>query len=625
MRHRHSRGARATALSLISVLLFTLLGGCGGGNPVNPPAATSGIVTTGASATSAAAAALGVGDGAAWQDSQSLTVPADSAFLFVSSCADQAGANLTGASVRLTSPSGERTITLGEGALAAAGFTEADLASVTTDPALEAYADSIAGELPAQPSDDDVAELLSRLKNGDPEGTLPGLPDGLADQVDTYRETIDGLTNAIPASDTPPGPTDGLLVVGPEAGTWTIEVDAEASAGAFLVLAWAVPADAEGLGIDAMSQGLAGAATAAGVRAGPAGPRYLGADGGDPGCVQCMNQFKSPAAYTAEWFRAKAIGAVWFCLKWAQMRALFTKFIDYMFAIVNPTVMSAIGLTAAGLKEKAILTGVIVWNLLKIVPQKAEEVFWQYAFVMQSAENYCMVCYLGLKTPYEGGLLKRYNINPPVIVMEPDYTLTVELCAFNIAKDALEPPAYWGFGGGEHGAGHGSATWALTPSSVATLTPSGVHNSQCTIKSPNEPEILAARIEVTLGSQPALGHFGLNIEEPEKQYTVHGQGGASSGFGVDDNLDILKGTQVLYTTGYGMSGTKGPAVFKAKKGDVLTFQVRDTYGHCSGLQAIYISDEAGHTDLVHETWDQGCGHGGGDRGVQLTFTYTVPF
>jgi len=621
---RHSLSARATALSLIAVLLFSLLCGCGG-NTVAPPAAESGIVTTGASATSAAAVAIGVGDGQAWQATQPLSVPTGSALLFVASAADEAGADLTAATVRLTSPSGERTITLGEGALATTGFTEADLASATTDPALEAYASSIAGELPAQPSDDDVAQLLSRLKNGDPEGTLPELPDGLADQVDSYGQTLNGLANTIPTSDTPPGPTDGLLVVGPEAGEWTVEVDAGASAGAFSVLAWAVPADAEGLGIDAMSQALAGAATAAGLstRANPRG--YTRADGDDPGCVQCMNEFKSPAAYTAEWFRAKAIGAVWFCLKWAQMRALFTKFIDYMFALANPTVMSAIGLTAAGLKEKAILTGVIIWNLLKIVPQKAEEIFWQYAFVMQSAENYCMVCYLGLKTPYEGGLLKRYNINPPVIVMEPDYTLTVDLCAFNIAKDALEPPAYWGFGGGEHGASHGSATWTLTPSSVATLTPSGTNNSQCSIKSPKEPEIFAARIEVTLGGQPALGKFGLTIEEPEKQYTVHGQGGVSSGFGVDDNLDILKGTKVLYTTGYGMSGTKGPAVFTAKKGDTLTFQVRDTYGHCSGLQALYISDEAGHIDQVHEAWDQGCGHGGGDRGVQFTFPYTIPF
>jgi len=108
-----------------------------------------------------------------------------------------------------------------------------------------------------------------------------------------------------------------------------------------------------------------------------------------------------------------------------------------------------------------------------------------------------------------------------------------------------------------------------------------------------------------------------------KTYELYGTG-ENETFGVDDNLEVYLGTRRLANT-WGPAGQKGPLPFEAEKGDVITIQILDSYGACCQIQELWIRDEKGNSAQVHPGWDQQCGHESGDRGVQFTITYTIPF
>jgi hypothetical protein len=112
-------------------------------------------------------------------------------------------------------------------------------------------------------------------------------------------------------------------------------------------------------------------------------------------------------------------------------------------------------------------------------------------------------------------------------------------------------------------------------------------------------------------------------------YIISGSADGSASWSVDDDLDVFinDSTTPAYSDGDALSGTRGPFTITAKKGDTLKVQVRDTYGHCTSLQPLYITDalRPSNNAKITDGFSQGCGLPGWNRGVQFTTTFTIPF
>lgn len=107
-------------------------------------------------------------------------------------------------------------------------------------------------------------------------------------------------------------------------------------------------------------------------------------------------------------------------------------------------------------------------------------------------------------------------------------------------------------------------------------------------------------------------------------YVIAGDESGSAGFTVDDGLIISLNGEVVYDDGSSLSGTRPPVALRTKVGDVIKFEVRDTYGHCSGLSPLYLV-KGGRSALADPGFDLGCGRPSGDQGIVHTHTFTVPF
>jgi hypothetical protein len=290
---------------------------------------------------------------------------------------------------------------------------------------------------------------------------------------------------------------------------------------------------------------------------------------------------------------------------------------------VNPNIQTAIGITFAGLKDSAIFTLVCIYNALKVVPEAATDLFWRMAYCYTEVDRWCQICFLGLVTPYEGGVLQRFDLKPPPIELEANDSVQVELCGANMVKDIIIRQ-YWGFGGPGAGA---AVTWQASPATVATLSPSGARMGFCSVKSPKDPTVSDGKLTAIIGSQPGKGEFTIKVTG-EKTYLLSGSSTGTAPFTVDDNLDIYlnDATTPVWSSGGGISGSKGPAQFQAKKGDTLKVKVRDTYGYCCSLSKVYLVDPNSHKSVLADSgFDYGCGWPGGDRGVVYEFTKVIPF
>ncbi|HNQ98625.1 MAG TPA: hypothetical protein PKN52_01415, partial [Trueperaceae bacterium] len=126
-------------------------------------------------------------------------------------------------------------------------------------------------------------------------------------------------------------------------------------------------------------------------------------------------------------------------------------------------------------------------------------------------------------------------------------------------------------------------------------------------------------------AQTILGEARASVKYREdNDYTLAGNAAGTSTFGVDDGLQVSLNGEVIYDDGGSLSGNRGPITFTAKKGDTLKFVVRDTYGHCSGLQTIYLVKGTLAT-VADPGFDLGCGRPSGDQGIVHTLEFTIPF
>lgn len=157
----------------------------------------------------------------------------------------------------------------------------------------------------------------------------------------------------------------------------------------------------------------------------------------------------------------------------------------------------------------------ILYTVLKVVPETAADIFWRMAYSYTEVDRWCQICFLGLVTPYEGGALWRYNFKPPPIELEAGDSVRVELCGFNMVKDVIIRQ-YWGHGGPGY---HSPATWSVSPSGIATLTPGGERQGFCTIKSPMDPTITSGNLVAMIGQQPAKGEFQVRVT-PKQNFTL---------------------------------------------------------------------------------------------------------
>jgi hypothetical protein len=117
-----------------------------------------------------------------------------------------------------------------------------------------------------------------------------------------------------------------------------------------------------------------------------------------------------------------------------------------------------------------------------------------------------------------------------------------------------------------------------------------------------------------------LGFLGLSSARASAQssWVISGSPDGTANFGVDDRLVIYINGKVAYddgpTTG---SGQRHYIPFpELRPGDVMGFEVYDTYGYCSALNPLYLTCSPGGGVLAATGFNQGCGHPGGNRGLQ---------
>jgi hypothetical protein len=110
-----------------------------------------------------------------------------------------------------------------------------------------------------------------------------------------------------------------------------------------------------------------------------------------------------------------------------------------------------------------------------------------------------------------------------------------------------------------------------------------------------------------------------------KTYTISGASGGTGQFFVDDNLDVYVNDERVYSTMFDFAAMQDPFTFMAYPGDTIRDVVRDTFGNCSSLSELWITDDEGHTQKIDPGFDEGCGHPGGNQGTKYDFSYTIPF
>jgi hypothetical protein len=108
---------------------------------------------------------------------------------------------------------------------------------------------------------------------------------------------------------------------------------------------------------------------------------------------------------------------------------------------------------------------------------------------------------------------------------------------------------------------------------------------------------------------------------PGTNYILSGATGGP--FGVDDNLRVWVGNQLIYEDVRGAyAGNRGPFTFRATKGDNLRIEVQDWYGQYAGYESIYITTPAGDTTLLEQ--GRFIETPPGSQAVVLDKTYTLP-
>lgn len=592
------------AFGLIGTLLVgSLGGGCGAGQPPGgAETAEDGVI-----------AAVGAGgEGAAfanhngtqsWTQTSTLTVPAGARQLFIGSEPGTDNPDLDGAQVKLTSPDGTQTITLADGAVTCSGLPQQALTAPATDAALQAHLEALAGELPQEPTDADWLGLSARMARGDT--TLPALPDGVLDEVANQGEQWDQAEGVV-AGEGDRTPSNGLLVVGPQPGQWTMEVTCDAGARAFTALAFAVPGRLTEAALSDVADALSAQATTSQAR-GVAGRDCTGCD---PGCNQDFDSWKRPAFLTPHWFYVKGIKTLFAVVTWYLLRQSFTKAIDVLLALY------AIDMGIAQEEYKAAVIFLLsrVYAFLLKSYSTAENAYLRGFYCFFNYKKWCQVCYIGVGW----GQVVLWPGQIESLERAAGQSQDVSIVAANAMLWTLQPEN-WGQTGPL--AAPKSAKWECEPADLLELTPRATGNSWCAVKGPDAPESTEGQLSVTIEDQPGKFTCAVTITV---RYVLAGSSDGTGLLNVDDDLDVYVNGELVYTDGSRLSGSRAPIVLDVEKGDTIRLVVRDTYGHCSGLGAVWLV-RGGQSTMLTQGFNEGCGHPGGNQGIKFDQTFTVPF
>ena len=116
----------------------------------------------------------------------------------------------------------------------------------------------------------------------------------------------------------------------------------------------------------------------------------------------------------------------------------------------------------------------------------------------------------------------------------------------------------------------------------------------------------------------------LNSAEAASLLTLSGSANPTAGITVDDDLDVyLNGIQI-YTDGVVGAGTRPPISVMASTGDILRFVVRDTFGVCSSLSTVFLTNANGQGVLADPGFSRGCAFPNTDQGVTHDLSFTIP-
>ena len=107
-------------------------------------------------------------------------------------------------------------------------------------------------------------------------------------------------------------------------------------------------------------------------------------------------------------------------------------------------------------------------------------------------------------------------------------------------------------------------------------------------------------------------------------YVLSGSPDGTATFVVDDDLDVYLDGAQIYTDGTTTSGNRQPIHFSADGGSAVRIVVRDTYGDCSSLSTVYLTNAAGQAIVADPGFNLGCGRPGTDQGVVHDITFIVP-
>lgn len=562
------------------------------------PAPFQGLVTATGAAGEGAAFVASDGGGQAWSASGGLTVPPGAEMLVIGSIGGAVNADLQGVTVVLRSPDGAKTIRLSGGAVVATRF---DVFTPTTTPADTELAqwgeDVLLVELPPDPTDEDVMALLARFRGFDPEHPLADLPASLSPALEARLGELQGLRDSVIAGAEAATPSDGLVVFGPAAGTWTIEVEAEGGAGAFQALAWSVPSGAGGSEIAHVAEALAGAT---GLRT---GALAIG-EGEDPGGDKTLQDFMHPAPGSPEWYRAQSYWIIYKTMKFYVLRWPFTLWVGWVLSkLQNPAVIAAGLAIGDRLKDHAIWLGVMLYSV-SLPLGKIERWFFRIAYTMNSVEGQFRVFYLGqivTKSIREG-----YEFAFSPLVMSMDDFEEYRLIGGNMAQDPIAERKMWGFGDKDERRRLGK--WTATPEGIVEVSPRGEQDGDCTVETiigKSKPGVGELAILVT--TQPAKVVVPITVSpelaiEPEKPHVDPGGSVNLEVTGVEGLEGLLFGWEILgdYGTLKDTSGHQGTS-FESADAEVSYTAKADAPDGASEMVfvTVYVVEGAERTEIGH--------------------------
>ena len=106
--------------------------------------------------------------------------------------------------------------------------------------------------------------------------------------------------------------------------------------------------------------------------------------------------------------------------------------------------------------------------------------------------------------------------------------------------------------------------------------------------------------------------------------TISGSSNGSGSLTADDDLDVYLNGNKIFTDPQPGVFPIAPIQIVANVGDTLRFVVRDTFGTCSSLKKVYLTNATGQSVLADPGFDLGCGRPLGDLGVTHDYSYVIP-